>query len=196
MSLYTHVTNKEALFDLMFTEVIERLLQIDDQPTWQQELEEGCHHARAVLLAHPQWVALLTRVAVPPMTMRLYDRMLTLMAADGISSEGTLLTVSAAMSFTVGLVLTERMLGSANLPVPERHLRTAEEHLRSLPQGTFPSLARSITTFRQWSFERVFSAGLESIIAGASRYRAGVPSDGCSKASAASVSAGRASSRK
>lgn len=171
MSLYTHVANKEALFDLMFSEVLERLVQIDDHATWQADLEAGCAHARRVLLAHPQWIGLLSRVAVPPMAMRLYDRMLSLMAADGFTAEATMLTVSAAMSFTIGLVLTENMLAKEPPPIPERHLRTAEEHFQSLPAGMFPSLGLALATFRNWSFDRVFAAGLESLISGADRFR-------------------------
>lgn len=172
MSLYSHVANKEGLFDLMFEELVERLVEFAPQPDWRRELVEGCRHARTILTAHPEWVPLLGRVAVPPMTLDLYERLLESMAIDGFDAEATMLAVSAAMSFTVGVVLAERVLHDEDGPTPLQQLRVAEVLLPPIAIGDHPRLREALTTFRHWSFDRVFEHGLVALVDGVEPRRA------------------------
>ena len=167
MSLYTHFANKEQLYDLMLEEVVLRLLRPSGKPTWQEELETGCRHARSILLEHPNWLPLLTRVTVPSLTLKLWDRLLKLMSDDGFSAGAATLAVSSAMSFTLGLVLVERMMAAqGDIPVPVQQLRIVKEMLPRLPRGMYPRLTRAASTIDRWSFETIFDVGLRALLAG------------------------------
>ena len=83
MSLYAHFASKEQLHDLMFDRLVQRLFPAHGGATWQQEFEAACRHARGLLLAHPHWLPLLTRTALPTSSFGFYDHMLRLMVEDG-----------------------------------------------------------------------------------------------------------------
>lgn len=167
MSLYTHFANKEQLHDLMLEEVVVRLSRASGKPTWQQELEAGCRNARGILLEHPSWHPLLKRVTVPRLTLKLWDRLIELMSRDGFSAGAATLAVSSAMSFTLGLVLVERMMAAhGEIPIPVQQLRIAREMLPRLPRGTYPRLRRTASAIDRWSFETIFDVGLRALLAG------------------------------
>ena len=66
MSLYRYVASKEELLDYMYQEATRRVFDTENPPTWQAGLLAVCHKLRRVLREHPNWGALLTRVATPP----------------------------------------------------------------------------------------------------------------------------------
>jgi AcrR family transcriptional regulator len=106
MSLYTHFSKKEQLLDLMFQEVTLRLYADAGQPTWQAELTSLCHQIRSVLLEHPRWVPLLHRPA-PSTAVPLRERLLPLMASEGISEADALTALASAGFVSIGLTLVE-----------------------------------------------------------------------------------------
>jgi len=117
MSLYSHFANKEALLDLMYAEILRRLYADTKQRTWQAELFVLCRQVRAVLLEHPNWIPLLSRPA-PRKAMPLRERLLKLMAADGVSTDTALAAVTNAVLVSFGLVLVELALrGPHDQPV-------------------------------------------------------------------------------
>jgi hypothetical protein len=117
----------------MFARVIGRAFERAGGSTWQLELEAGCKQARALLSAHPEWLPLLTRVTVPSSVLPLYEHLLDLTAADGMSPVDTMFVASSALSFTLGTVLVERMMnrpaqsGSPGRAAP-RGERLAPQH--------------------------------------------------------------------
>lgn len=167
MSLYTHFANKERLYDLMFEEVVHRLFVTAEKGTWQEELEAGCRHAREILVQHPNWFPLLTRIAIPPLTLKLYDRLLELMSKDGYAPEAVMLAVSSAMSFTLGLLLVERMMTAHRAePIPVQQLRLVKELVPRMSEGMYPWLQKATPSFDRFSFEMIFDVGLRSLLAG------------------------------
>jgi len=90
MSLYTHFDKKEELIDFMFARLLERIFETADPLTWQEGLEAGARSARATLQAHPSWIPLLTRTAVPVSSLRPFERELKLMRKDGLTLETSL----------------------------------------------------------------------------------------------------------
>lgn len=163
MSLYAHFANKERLLDLMLEEVVRRVFASAGQETWQAELEHGCRQARALLGEHPNWLPLFTRVSVPPLTLALYDRLVELMVRDGHSLDSVMLAVSTAMSFTLGFLLVERMMGAG---VPLAQLRLVTELLPRIAGGEYPWLRKAASSFERFSLDAVFDAGLRSLLAG------------------------------
>jgi AcrR family transcriptional regulator len=167
MSLYTHFANKEQLLDLMFDRVVRRLFPTHGGATWQSEFETAARHARGVLLAHPQWIPLLARAAVPTSSLGFYDHLLRLMAQDGLPRAAAVHGFSSAMSFALGFVLTERMMSPhQGVVVPLRRLALLKEAIPHFPPGTHRHIASAKSAFDTWSFDRVFDLGLRSLIVG------------------------------
>jgi TetR/AcrR family transcriptional regulator, tetracycline repressor protein len=164
MTLYAHFETKNELLDLTFERLLERLIPPGPAPTWQAELEAICRHMRGVLLKHPHWLPLLTRVTVPVCAMDVYHRLLSLMAKDGFRPEAAMFAFSSAMSLAIGSVLVERMMGHP--PVPVRRLTLMKAMVAEMPRGRYPHIASAATKFDQWSFDNVFELELRSLVAG------------------------------
>ena len=167
MSLYTHFEKKEQLFDLMFERLVDEIFASPDGMTWQEGLESGARLARATLLAHPHWITLATRSAVPPSSLRPFERELKLMRKDGLSTDTAMRAISSAMAFTLGFVLVERFMSAhSKTSVPVRHLEAVRALLPTFDRGMFTQITTASALFPRWSFDDVFDAGLRSLITG------------------------------
>jgi AcrR family transcriptional regulator len=167
MALYTYFDTKEHLYDAMFGQVLERAFERVGRSTWQLEIEGGCRQARGLLLAHPEWLPLLTRVNVPASSLPSYEHLLALTAADGMTPLDTLYAISAAVSFTLGAVLVERMMSGPNhTSVPTAQLRRVRDLVAGASPAKWPRVAAASDTFDAWSFDAVFEQGLRALVAG------------------------------
>jgi hypothetical protein len=71
------------------------------------------------------------------------------------------------MSFTLGLVLVERMMiQPTGAVVPLHQLRVVRDILKTLPPEATPRVASAEAHFEHWSFDRVFDVGLRSLLLG------------------------------
>ena len=166
MTLYAHFSNKERLLDGMFERALSRLFPIRSGLTWQEELTAGSKHARLLLLEHPHWLPLLTRITVPISTLEFFDGLMKRMLRHG-GKAGALHAYSSVMSFTLGFVLVERMMaGHGAVPVPIQRLKLLRSMLPDLPKETYEGIVRVAPQFDAWSFNEVFDLGLRSLVAG------------------------------
>jgi AcrR family transcriptional regulator len=170
MTLYTYFRSKQALLDLVFDRLLDRLLKVPGRATWQEEVEAACRHMRRELLDHPRWVPLLVRVRVPQPMLQVYEHLLGLMRSDGLGPEQAMFAVSSLMMQALGAVLVETMLGGAP-SIPEQRLQLVSGMVSHAPRA-FPRVAKAATKFDRWRFDRVFDVGLHSLIAGLARGRA------------------------
>jgi AcrR family transcriptional regulator len=106
MSLYTHFANKEELLNLMYAEIAFRIYADAEHQTWQDGLRALCFQVREGLLAHPKWMPLLTRPAIP-LAVPLRERILTLMGAAGIPADAAISSVTKAALWALGLTMVE-----------------------------------------------------------------------------------------
>ena len=167
MGLYTYFASKDDLYDAMFARILARAFDRIGRPTWQLEIDAGCRQARSLLSAHREWLPLLTRVTVPNRSLPLYEHLLELTAADGLSPVDTMFAASSAISFTVGTVLVERMMTKANDPaVPAAQLRSVREMLNRTAVVKSPRIASTAHAFDSWTFDAVFEHGVRWLIAG------------------------------
>jgi AcrR family transcriptional regulator len=113
MSLYTHFANKNELLDLMFAGVASRLYEDQGHATWQKELEVLCHRLRKILRDHPNWTPLLARHA-PPLAIKLRERVLQMMIADGIPDAEAFRGFSGVALLATGLTMVELTFISAD----------------------------------------------------------------------------------
>lgn len=106
MSIYTHVEDKEQLFDLMYIELMARLYADAGHANWQAELISMCHQIRQTLLQHPRWAPLVSRPA-PPLSVPLRERMLGLMTADGLELDEAFWAIAHGALMSIGYALVE-----------------------------------------------------------------------------------------
>lgn len=106
MSMYTYIDDKEHLLDLMYADLMDRLYADAGHPTWQAELVSMCHQVRQTLLEHPRWATLFSRPA-PPLAVALRERLLALMAADGIPVEEAFWSITHGSLMSIGYALVE-----------------------------------------------------------------------------------------
>jgi AcrR family transcriptional regulator len=165
MTLYTHFKTKNELLDLTFERLLHRLAPPRHGSTWQAELEEVCRHMRSVLLEHPHWMALVTRVVAPPSALADYDRLLGLMRKDGFSPRAGMFAFSSAISLALGSVLVQRLMDGPH-PIPLQRLTLIKGMLATMPRRRYPSIAAAAPRFDRWSFSGVFEIALHSLIAG------------------------------
>ena len=167
MSLYTHFERKEQLIDQMFGHVLDRIFAAAGRPSWREELAASAHEARTLLLAHPHWLPLFTRVIAPTSALRPFEGLLRSMRKDGFSTEAAMEAVSAAMAFTLGLVLLERMMaGREGFVVPKAQLELLKKLIPELPPGRYPFIEAAVSRSAHWTFDAVFDSGLRSLISG------------------------------
>ncbi len=164
MTLYVHFKTKNDLLDLAFERLLQRLIPPERGSTWQSEFEDVCRHMRRVLLDHPHWIPLLTRVTVPVSAMEIYHRLLDSMWKDGFYPEAAMFAFSSAMSLAIGSVLVERMMGDP--PAPLQRLTLMKGLVAEMPRARFPRIDAAASKFDDWSFEEVFDLELHSLVTG------------------------------
>jgi TetR/AcrR family tetracycline transcriptional repressor len=171
MSLYTHFANKEELLNLMYAEIAFRIYADGEHQTWQDGLRALCFQVRDGLLAHPKWIALLTRPAIP-LAVPLRERILNLMDTAGIPADAAISTVTRAALWALGLTmvelsfqkpngassLTDRLEGlrswSATGPTQEAVTRSAFAKMRPLDlKNTFSDLVHVFVTGHETQFQ-------------------------------------------
>jgi len=175
MSLYAHFSKKEELLDFMYQEVALRLYADAGHPTWQLELASLCHQVRSVVLAHPRWVPLLQRVA-PPIMLPLRERILPLMALDGISEDDALMAWANAIVVSLGFTLFEL---NQRAPDGKSALTTRFERLKAWSETSpfgeeHPSTRAALAKLQHLDMNRSFDAVVNTFVAGlVSRFSVG-----------------------
>jgi TetR/AcrR family transcriptional regulator, tetracycline repressor protein len=135
-SLYAHFSSKEQLLDAMSQELASRLYQDVDDVQWQEALSSLCQRARALFLAHPEWLRLLTRPTVAA-SVPLRDRLLSQMVGEGMPPSEALKGISGAAFVALGLSLGELAF---------------EDHLPALLEQRAPALTSSAAQERDARF--------------------------------------------
>lgn len=164
MSLYTHFASKEALLELMVSEIVRHLAQDDGHSTWQAALEALCRRLYTTLHDHPHWAPLLSR-SMHQADVPVRERVLAMMVADGMDPEQAFSLLTSAVLSTTGLVVAEHTLRATN---GESAVERRFETLRRWSEGTTTSpvtrealLARTDLLMRD-----VFDVTLRSLVRG------------------------------
>jgi hypothetical protein len=106
MTIYTYVSSKHELLELMYEAAVGELYRDTDEPTWQRGYAALCHHIRRTLLSHPNWVPLLS-LGNQPASMPYRERLLEQMTNDAVPLPQASLAISNAGLMAVGFVLAE-----------------------------------------------------------------------------------------
>jgi len=164
MSLYTHFANKDELIDLMYSEMVRHLYEDGGNATWQAEIAAVCRRIYATLLEHPKWVPLLARSSTP-IDVPVRERILTMMAADGITPDTGLGVLSSTGLATVGLVVAQLTyldeMGQASLSQRYQVLREG-----STTATTAPLTREAVRAMQELHMHDVFERTLAALIKG------------------------------
>jgi AcrR family transcriptional regulator len=166
MSLYTHFANKEQLLDLMYEEILRRVCAYEGHSTWQDELRALCNRVRRILTNHPRWTALLARSS-SPFVLPLHESIQKGMAMDGLIATGGLTAVYAAALSSMGLVLVEVALISANgYPSPEERSEYFKQSAETRDGRRHARTRAPLCKHGRFDFERVFQLLVDTFIVG------------------------------
>lgn len=148
-TLYWHVKDKDQLIDLVLDEcALDVRLDDDSAAPWRDRLARLAREIRAGLKRHYHLAPLYgSRIPAGPNTLRVMERLLTLMRAGGYDGEKLMLAFSSLTNYVIGSVIMDnRALGG-----PETEGKSLEELramyveiLASLPADMYPNLSRLI----------------------------------------------------
>ena len=166
MSLYHHVSNKEALLDELAEWAFSQIeLPAIDAP-WREQMLRRAQSARQVLRAHPWALGMLESRPVPgPALLRHHDRVLGCLMAHGFSAALATHAFSTIDAFVYGFVLTESAL-------PFDPGEGAEEEFAAEVAPSpeeYPHLSRALVDLfaaAEYAFENEFVDGLDLILDG------------------------------
>jgi AcrR family transcriptional regulator len=114
MALYTHFANKDELLDAMRAAIADQMFRRVRKATWPELLETIARAALVTVRAHPNWLPLLLRPALPAESaIEAVNRLIALMQADGLKAETALQAYMAAAGCGLGFALMERMTADA-----------------------------------------------------------------------------------
>ncbi len=167
MTIYHHVSNKEAIIDGMVDHVFS---EIDLPPAgtdWKQAIRQRAASARVVLARHP-WAAPLmeSRTTPGPATLRHHDAVLGCLRDGGFSIEMTAHAYALIDAFIYGFALQE-----ASLPATggDDMTELAQSVTEAMPAGEYPHLIEFTTEHvlqPGYDFATEFDFGLDLILDG------------------------------
>lgn len=157
-ALYRHVASKDELLAL----VTDALLAAADEPFpptddgWQSAVRALALRQRALLRAHPAMVSLLANgYGGGARWLAMLEAQLAMLRRAGFTPSDALSVCSA---------VNDLVTGSAEF---SRHYEPAVwTRLAGLPTGDFPSIVEVARVLRRGGDERVFSTGLDALVAG------------------------------
>lgn len=164
MSLYHHVSGKEALVDALVEWVYALLYRpVPDQP-WRAEASRRAKVCREVLLAHPWALGLLeSRRAPGPQVLGHHEAVLACLRGNGFSVAQAAHAFSLLDAYVFGFVLTE-----LSLPIQEpggAHEMAAE---MALDPADYPHMVEMMTGYvmaQEYTYAGAeFEHGLELIL--------------------------------
>ncbi len=174
MSLYHHVSGKDALLDALADWVFAKIPPPQADLPWRPALARRCSAARAALSAHPWGLGLLeSRRSPGPETLRHHDAVLGSLLGAGFPVPLAAHAFSVLDAYVFGFVLTEQ-----NLPFAPGE--TAPEFIEALalPPTDYPHLTSFITAHvgDDYDYGDEFAIGLDLILDGLeARLRAATP---------------------
>lgn len=167
MSLYTHVSNKDTLLDLMHCEISARIYDGDPEGSWRAELFALCIRTRRLFLDHPRWLELGTRrhAALPPLPAR--ERLLASMTADGMPLEVAWRALMGALTTAVAHAVIEiSTRGPENKDILTTRMERTRVELDGKPRETLTLTERAVLASRGFDVDAAFSFIMKAFVSG------------------------------
>jgi TetR/AcrR family transcriptional regulator, tetracycline repressor protein len=167
-SIYYHVPNKSALYDLVIDAVMRELdLSADDTSAPAEErLMLGVQAFRDVLLSHPRALPLLaSRSFTTPDSLRPAEHLLGILLEAGLDATSAMAAINAIAYFSIGATLAY----SHHLLDTEFHDGVDEAAYAKLPANEFPHIT-SMPLSEDYDFNREFDLGARALVHGLLQY--------------------------
>lgn len=167
MTLYHHVSNKEAIIDGMVELVFSEMQLPPADTDWMDATRHRARSAREVLARHPWAPPLMeSRESPGPETLRHHDAVIRCFRQAGFSVEKTAHAIALVDSYIYGFALHE-----ANLPATrgDSVADIADTITRSFEPGLYPHLAEFVTEHvlkPEYDFGAEFEFGLNVLLDG------------------------------
>ncbi|MER6916542.1 TetR/AcrR family transcriptional regulator C-terminal domain-containing protein [Streptomyces sp. NPDC000594] len=185
-SMYSHVTNKDELIELVVDEVYREIeIPVVDGPEgWRAAARTSAHSLRAAILRHPWIAAVLGEVSgasLGPNMMQMSERILALFEDGGFHPDDASTAMSTLFAYVFGTTTSE----AAWLTKLARSGQSEEEWLaRLLPAAEaavqpYPRLRRQYETRKDSAAQQIrgsdFDLGLEAVLDGLAVLRSPTP---------------------
>lgn len=174
MSLYHHVANKEEILDGMVDVVFEEIEFPTQRVGWRASMLARARAAREALTRHAWAIGLMESRRNPgPATLRHHEAVLGCLRRAGFTIAGAARAFSLLDSYTYGFVMQEQGLP---FRTAEELEAMAEVMLAQLPVEQFPYFTEMIVQHAMqpgYAYAKEFELGLELILDGLERVRAG-----------------------
>lgn len=159
MSLYWHVSNKEAVFDLALDTVFAYAPKAEPAENWRDEAVHLLQDWRASMLAHPWSSALLPSRALGPNILSRLERLGQILSKAGVKDSDLNVAIWSLWNYVMGATVTRASFGPSE---PERE--ALQESLGDLSDA-YPTIARSrLLLDSDW--DGVFRKGLDFLLDG------------------------------
>lgn len=173
MSLYHHIESREAILDGLVERAFEEIELPAEDVQWRAAMTLRARSAREALLRHPWAVPLLDSRSDPgPATLQHHNAVLGHLRRGGFTVAEAAQAFAVLDAYIYGFVVQERALPLQ----PEALTGEQTTHLLAQLQGAYPNLAevvREHISTDGFSQQQTFEAGLDLILGGLERRRAG-----------------------
>lgn len=167
MSLYHHVPDKSAVYDLILEAVMNEADFSDDDPSapLEERLVRIAYSLRDALLAHPHAAIIsMSRSLRTPAQLRPVEKMLDILHDAGLSAVEAMTAVNVIGQYTFGTTLA---YANHLIDSEYHHEEAPEDALAQLPAEEFPNIMRALAEaggHGGWAAD--FDAGVRTLVKG------------------------------
>nr|OAP92572.1 TetR family transcriptional regulator [Rhizobium leguminosarum] len=161
MSLYWHVGNKEAVFDLALDSVLEYRAPpgIVASEDWREDIVHILEDWRAGMLRHPWSASLLPRRALGPNILSRLELLSKTLSGAGVTDADLNVAIWSLWNYVIGATITR-----ANFDLSDDDRAAAQQRLTGLSQH-YPTIERSrLLLDNDW--DGAFRKGLDFLLDG------------------------------
>ena len=178
MSLYYHVSNKDALFSGMVDVVFSEIELPPAEGEWKAALRRRAISTRQALRRHPWAVGRMEATSAPgPNDLRVHDAVLGCLRSAGFPVELAVQAYSLQDAYIYGFALQEKTLAFGTrqefAKTAAKRVREVETRIENVA-ATYPNLAEVVSGYvaeHGYSADDAFLFGLDVILDGLERFR-------------------------
>jgi len=172
-SLYSYVSGREELLELIYDELVGRVALPDPDPDrWREQLHQMLRDLRDILIAHRDAaLAGLGRVPTSPQTLRAAEALAAVLRAGGLSDYAIALGLDQLILYVSACAFEAGVYRHADMSAAEvdRYFQEVHTFYEALPPERFPVLASIAPQMTGHDADARFEFGVNLLIAGLER---------------------------
>ncbi len=160
MSLYHHVPNRAELLSAVSERMLAPLQAIEFERGGREACRSLAHALRGIAVAHPATFSLVgVRPLNGPAVLRVVERLLAVLVADGFGARDALAVYRAVASYARGYALAEAVGFTIDASDPG-----ARNRLEALSSSEYPILSGRATELSTLDADSGFERGLDALL--------------------------------